>query len=54
MTMPTPEASAAAAARIDVLEGPEAIAAIVGRVAEHGGRLVADRAHAAAAFSPGW
>jgi len=39
MMMPTPEANAAAAARLDVLEGPEAVAAIVARVAEHGGRI---------------
>ena len=37
----TPPASAvnAAAARLDLLEGPEAVVAIVGRIAERGGRI---------------
>jgi energy-converting hydrogenase B subunit Q len=35
---PSPETTAAAA-RLDVLEGPEAVGAIVGRIAERGGRI---------------
>jgi energy-converting hydrogenase B subunit Q len=35
---PLPESSAAAA-RIDLLEAPEAVTAVVARIAEHGGRL---------------
>ena len=36
---PSPETDAAAAARLDVLEGPETVGAIVSRIAERGGRL---------------
>ena len=35
---PTPETNAAAA-RVDLLEGPEAVAAVVSRIAERGGRI---------------
>src|SRR5436305_10286906 len=34
-----PEGPSAAAVRLDILEGPESVAAVVGRLAERGGRV---------------